>query len=101
MALIRATCPDCGDVEFDSTDIVVRLCVTDDSWSYRFPCPECNTVSVHPVTSTMASELIWVDCQVEVWEMPALDDNVGETITHDDLIDFVDSLPEFLESLLS
>lgn len=45
MAPIRASCPDCGDVEFTTHDIKVEITWEDGSGNYRFSCPGCaNTV---------------------------------------------------------
>ena len=41
MATIRASCPDCGDVEFTTRDVQVRVSAPDGSGTYAFSCPGC------------------------------------------------------------
>lgn len=42
MTRIRATCPDCGNVEFGVTDIVVVGAPQGATRTYRFACPACD-----------------------------------------------------------
>ncbi len=42
MTRIRATCPDCGNVEFGVTDIVVVGAHEGTTRTYRFACPCCD-----------------------------------------------------------
>src|SRR5690606_30803672 len=46
MATIRASCPDCGDVELTIADVTVRVCADDDRGAYVFTCPSCR-MAVH------------------------------------------------------
>ena len=41
MATIRASCPDCGDVELTTADMTVRVCSEDQRGTYAFRCPAC------------------------------------------------------------
>lgn len=42
MTKIRATCPECGTVEFGISEIVLLAPTPERSHAYRFSCPECN-----------------------------------------------------------
>ena len=57
MALIRATCSDCGDVELRSRDLRVRTCQDTDEATYLFRCPVCRMIEVRPPSSTS-----WTSC---------------------------------------
>jgi len=91
MATIRATCPDCGDVEFTSRDVQVRLDSEDSgSGTYAFACPVC-TVTVVKAAESRTIDLLLAsgvallpsDIPAEVRERPD-----GDPLTHDDLLDF-------------
>jgi predicted RNA-binding Zn-ribbon protein involved in translation (DUF1610 family) len=41
MTKIRATCPECGTVEFGVTEIVLLAPTPERAHAYRFSCPEC------------------------------------------------------------
>jgi predicted RNA-binding Zn-ribbon protein involved in translation (DUF1610 family) len=91
MAVIRASCPDCGDVELTTDDVQVRVCSADNQGSYHFRCPTCAMTvvkSAEPrtidlLTTSGVSCATW-DPPLELFE-PRPD---GECFTHDDLIDF-------------
>lgn len=51
MAMIRTSCPDCGDVEFTTSDISVEVTSDDGSGIYRFICPECISLVIKSVES--------------------------------------------------
>jgi predicted RNA-binding Zn-ribbon protein involved in translation (DUF1610 family) len=95
MATIRASCPDCGDVEFTSEDVQVRISGDDGSGTYAFHCPSCR------VTVVKAAEARTIDllvasgvptvaesAMIEVEGRP----DEGEPLTHDDLVRFHDLL---------
>ena len=46
MALIRATCSECGDVELRSRDLQVRICGDTGDGTYLFRCPVCRMTEV-------------------------------------------------------
>lgn len=107
MATIRATCPDCGDVEFTTRDVEVNV-RGDGSGSYSFRCPSCTLLVVKPAEARTIDLLLasgvhpaGADVPAEVAERAARD---GEPITHDDLLDFHDLLhrdDEWLNTLSS
>ncbi len=95
MATIRASCPDCGDVEFTTRDVQVRVSAPDGSGTYAFSCPGC-AVTVVKAAETRTIDLLLAsgvvmapgDIPAEVDERPWFED----PITHDDLLDFHDML---------
>ena len=58
MALIRATCSDCGDVELRSRDLRVRSCVDTDEATYLFRCPVCRMIEVRPAEQHVVDVLL-------------------------------------------
>lgn len=90
MAKIRASCPTCGDVELTTDDVVVRVCADDNSGTYTFGCPVCETQVAKPAEQHIVDLLTASGVQVVVWNLPAelLERPVGAPFTHDDLLDF-------------
>ena len=91
MATIRASCPDCGDVEFTSDDVHVRVSDDDGSGTYAFHCPSCRVTVVkaaeaRTIDLLVASGVMVVNGEppAEMAEHPA----GGDAITHDDLLEF-------------
>ncbi len=95
MALIRATCSDCGDVELRSRDLRVRTCENTDDSTYLFRCPVCRMIEVRPAEAHVVDVLVAAGVDCETWRMPA---ELGErkagldVISHDDVLDFHDLL---------
>ncbi len=91
MATIRASCPDCGDVEFTTRDVQVRVSAPDGSGTYAFSCPGC-AVTVVKAAETRTIDLLIAsgvtmastEPPAEYVERPQFED----PITHDDLLDF-------------
>lgn len=96
MATIRASCPDCGDVELTTDEMTVRVCMDDNRAAYAFRCPDC-FMTVHKDTEQRIVDLLVssgvrrVDWRLplELGERPA-----GEPLTHDDLLEFHDMLTD-------
>lgn len=91
MATIRASCPDCGDVEFTSEDVQVRLSGDDGSGTYAFHCPSCR-VTVVKAAEARTIDLLVASGVATVFE-PVMADleerpGEGEPFTHDDLVRF-------------
>jgi hypothetical protein len=90
MAIIRATCQDCGDVEMTTADVWVRICDDDRTGTYSFRCPECAMVVVkqaepHIVELLVASGVTW-----STWRLPEElhEARGGAPINHDDMLAF-------------
>ncbi len=90
MATIRASCPDCGDVELTTEDVVVRVCLDDDRGEYRFTCPVCAMVVVKPAEHRTIDLLVASGVQMDTWTLPAelFESRSGSRIDHDDILDF-------------
>lgn len=96
MATIRASCPDCGDVELTTSDITVRICADDDRGSYAFRCPSCRLAVTKTAEPRIVDLLVTSGVRLDVWHLPAELKEVhsGALFTHDDLLAF----HELLES---
>ena len=90
MATIRASCPDCGDVELTTADVRVRVCLDDDRGEYRFTCPICSMVVVKPAEHRTIDLLVASGVQMDTWTLPAelFETRSGRQISHDDILDF-------------
>ncbi len=90
MATIRASCPDCGDVELTTQDVKVRVCLDDDRGEYRFTCPICTMVVVKPAEHRTIDLLVASGVHMDTWTLPAelFETRSGRQISHDDILDF-------------
>src|SRR3954469_15159088 len=91
MATIRASCPDCGDVELTTRDVQVRVCAEDNRGTYSFRCPDCRMAVVKDAEPRIVDLLVASGVKLSVWRLPAeLSEprQGGEPINHDDLLDF-------------
>lgn len=94
MATIRASCPDCGDVELTTRDVQVRVCADDNSGSYNFRCPSCTLAVAKDAAPRIVELLVSSGVKLVTWELPAemRERRQGPAICHDDLLDFHDLL---------
>ncbi len=90
MALIKATCSDCGDVELRSKDVQVRICLDSAEASYLFRCPVCRMVEVRDAESHVVDVLLAAGVTSTEWHLPAElhEAHHGTAISHDDVLDF-------------
>jgi hypothetical protein len=90
MATIRASCPDCGDVELTTTDMTVRVCAEDGRGSYAFRCPECAMSVSKAAEQRIVDLLVSSGVRLETWNLPLelREHPVGEPLTHDDVLAF-------------
>lgn len=103
MALIRATCSDCGDVELRSRDLRVRTCDSTGESTYLFRCPVCRMIEVRPAEQHVVDVLLAAGVDEQRWSYPAelTEAHAGKQIDHDDVIDFHQllSTPDWFEHL--
>lgn len=94
MALIRATCSECGDVELRSRDLSVRRCTDNGCSTYLFRCPRCGMMEVRPAESHVVDVLLAAGVDRVDWQLPAelAEAHTGPAIDHDDMLDFHDLL---------
>lgn len=90
MALIRATCSDCGDIELRSRDLTVRICNDSGEGTYLFRCPVCSMTEIKDADDQVIDILTAAGVKCVEWTLPKeLDERpTGEAITHDDVLDF-------------
>lgn len=104
MTTIRAQCPSCGDVRLTAGDLTVRVCSDDDSGSYRFRCPGCDTPVSKPASTHVVELLISSGVPLEMWRQPAelSEPRSGPPLTPDDLLDFHVLLqqPDWMDALV-
>lgn len=105
MTRIRATCPTCGEVELTATDLVLSVVGSTapaaDSTTYRFECPDCESLVVKPADTRISRLLTSGGVEVEYTSATRLDDELaalsssvhpehptpGPRLTTDDLLD--------------
>jgi hypothetical protein len=92
--IVRAFCPDCGDIEVRCDDVTVRRCVETRQHSYRFRCPICSMSAVRDAGSGVVTLLLRAGVPVEHWNLPLefVERPEGAAINHDDLIDLHEAL---------
>ena len=90
MATIRASCPECGDVELTTRQMTVRVCAEDNRGSYLFRCPTCAMTVTKSAEQRIIDLLVSSGVQVEIWKLPLelRERPVGEPFTHHDLLAF-------------
>lgn len=96
MATIRASCPDCGDVELTTEQVHVRICDDDKTGTYSFSCPVCLSTVVKAAETRTIDLLVASGVRFTTWRLPAElhEHKPGEPITHDDLLDFHELLKD-------
>ncbi|HSH59880.1 MAG TPA: hypothetical protein VK988_09625 [Acidimicrobiales bacterium] len=90
MAKVRATCPDCGDIETSSMEVKARVCVDDNTGSYAFRCPVCSKATAKSAESRVIQLLVDVGSPLTMWRWPAelSEAHDGPSFTHDQLMSF-------------
>jgi predicted RNA-binding Zn-ribbon protein involved in translation (DUF1610 family) len=89
-AIVKATCPRCGDVELQPMDLQLRVCSMAVASTYHFTCPRCEEIIVKPAADGRVVTLLQsVGVPTVVWELPAelSETHEGPPLTMDDLID--------------
>ncbi|MCZ7525959.1 MAG: hypothetical protein M5U14_05970 [Acidimicrobiia bacterium] len=90
MTTIRASCPTCGDVQIQASDLVVRVCADDDRGSYCFRCPSCDRAVAKEASRRIVDLLVASGVRMQVWRLPAelTEERSGPPIQPDDVLDF-------------
>lgn len=103
--VVRATCPDCGDVRLTVEGVVLRFLAETafEQAQYRFICPECHKIVVKPADHTVATLLYSSGVAVERFELPLEllqrpKEDEGDVISLDDVLDLCLALEEDEES---
>jgi hypothetical protein len=89
-AIVRATCPTCGDIELTVDQVQVQVCVTTGSSTYSFLCPACAFIVNKEANDSVVESLTSAGSRLVAWALPAElgEPKVGPRITHDDLLEF-------------
>ena len=90
MTTIKATCPDCGEVDLTADDILLRIGPSKAVNTYGFSCPDCGefvqkAADDRVVRLLLSGGVVPVPVHVPA---EALEIHGGPVITHDDLLDF-------------
>lgn len=90
MARIRASCPECGDVELSIDQVRVVVCSTTNDGSYTFRCPSCQVAVTKSAPTRVIDVLVASGVSLAFWSMPAEleESHSGPAICHDDLLAF-------------
>ncbi len=94
MTTIKATCPDCGDVDLTPADVAVTV-ARELGWSsYTFTCPACTAPVTKPADDDVVHLLSGAGVRVERLRVPqeyfeeqTLSRSCSQ-ITRDELLDF-------------
>ena len=86
---IRATCPDCGEVELRGPDVALKVCTQAERSFYAFTCPDCLVLITKPADDRIVRLLVSGGVRPEFWEPPAelLERHDGPALDYDDLLD--------------
>lgn len=105
VAIVRATCAACGDVELDIADVQIQVCASSASATYSFQCPDCRLITTKEAGERVFGALSAAGCEIVMWSLPAElhEQKVGPPITHDDLLAFHDALEDdgWMEKLVA
>ena len=90
MTTIKATCPDCGEVDLTADDILLRIGASKTVNTYGFSCPTCGefiqkAADERVVRLLLSGGVVPVPVHVPA---EALEVHDGPVINHDDLLDF-------------
>ena len=96
VATIRASCPECGDVELTTREVRVLLCSTTNEGSYAFRCPTCRLAVSKAAEPRVIDVLVSSGVRLSVWHLPAelYEPKTGAAINYDDLLAFHDELAQ-------
>ncbi len=89
-AIVKATCPLCGDVDLAPADLELRICSVPEASTYNFTCPRCLEIVVKPASDGRIVTLLnSVGVPTVFWNLPSelREPHDGPPITIDDLID--------------
>lgn len=101
MTTIKATCPDCAEVDLSADDILLRVGVVGVNNTYAFSCPSCRRFVEKPADDRIVRLLLSGGVVPMLVHVPAevLEHRPGPPISHDDLLEFHELLkrPDWFE----
>ena len=104
MTTIKATCPECGEIDLTAEDILLRIGAQSGGNTYGFSCPQCSEFVQKVADERVVRLLLSGGVMPTLVHVPAeaLETHSGPPINHDDLIAFHDLLEsnDWYEQLL-
>ena len=90
MTTIKATCPDCGEVDLTAEEILLRIGGARTANTYGFSCPTCSVFIEKPADDRVVRLLLSGGVMPVLMHVPAeaLEPREGPPINHDDLLSF-------------
>jgi predicted RNA-binding Zn-ribbon protein involved in translation (DUF1610 family) len=90
MTTIKATCPDCGEIDLTPDDILLRIGSAQSANTYAFSCPSCGFFIEKPADERVIRLLLSGGVMPTLVHVPAeaLEPHYGPRINHDDLLEF-------------
>lgn len=105
MTTIKATCPECAEVELTADDILLRIGPNQAVNTYGFTCPACGDFVEKPADERVVRLLLSGGVVPVPLHVPAeaLEPRFGPPITYDDIIDFHEMLKsdDWFDELMS
>ena len=94
MTTIKATCPQCGEVDLTAEDVLLRIGGNKTSNTYGFSCPTCAEFVEKPADERVVRLLLSGGVMPVLVHVPAeaLEAHDGPPISHDDLLAFHEML---------
>ena len=98
--IARVWCDKCDQRTVYISDLTVRTCVTTGGVEYRYRCPTCLRIQLHPVVREKAVEVLALcspanqsrPARLETWDLPEPEKVSGPPLSMLDLIALVDEL---------
>ena len=94
-------CPDCLEARVSPEQVTLRHCLDNETWSYRFTCPECLLPAVSPTGDAAARAAMEAGCPIEIWRLPSelLEHGDGPALTISDLLELHEEMeqPDWIE----
>jgi hypothetical protein len=95
-------CPDCFEARLSPERVTLRHCLDDETWSYRFTCPECHVSAVATTGDQAARAAMEAGCPIEIWRLPGelLEPHEGPALTLSDILELHEEMqqPDWLDS---
>ena len=90
MTTVKASCPDCGDIETHTGEvsIVTYKYNLGENHQYYFRCPVCRTIVTKEAPSRIVELLIKNNCPQRIIAEPKIDFGYGSPVDENEVIDF-------------
>jgi hypothetical protein len=87
---IKATCPECGEVNLTPEDVQLMVCTVQTLSYYAFDCSGCVRQVRKPADERIVSLLKSGGVRMQRWQVPAevLEEKTGPALCYDDVLDF-------------